>query len=343
MDRALGEVWDVFLSSLDGLGLDAEFRTDDGSTSGWDAVGSISGVDVSVELRAAPTVADVSALENPRDGAYLMVVARRLSSAVRAVLIERGIGFFDARGHLRLWRRPLLVDTTVPALGAATNGGVRLRFDVPSLLDVALAVLDGSVTVAGVRGTAALVGRSPSTVSKLLAALRAAHLVDARGEPTVPDLFDAVVDIWHPVRMPLADLPRPGSGPVNDRLRLGFDDPDGPGWVLADAFAAAAWAAPVVLGGDAAPDFYVPDAQSLRHARTLFGDAEFGRHKSTVAVAPAPFVCRHRYDRSQAFNNPFLAPSPVVAALDLAMDPARGRETLEVWSRQLPPGVRRVW
>lgn len=98
-----------------------------------------------------------------------------------------------------------------------------------------------------------------------------------------------------------------------------------------------------MLSGDAAPDFYVPDMGTLRLARTLLGDAEFGGHACTVAVAPAPFVCQHRYDRTHVFNNAFLAPSPVVAALDLAVDPARGRETLKVWSRNLPKEVRRVW
>jgi len=70
--------------------------------------------------------------------------------------------------------------------------------------------------------------------------LRAGLLDDPDGEPTVPDLFDSVVDVWHPVRVPLADLPHAGSGATDNRLQLGFDDLAGPGWVLADSFAAAA-------------------------------------------------------------------------------------------------------
>jgi hypothetical protein len=188
-----------------------------------------------------------------------------------------------------------------------------------------------------------MLGRSPGTVSKQLALLRDGSLIDIHGQPAVPDLFESVLDNWQPARLPLADLPRPGSGPVNRRLQLGLDDRNGPGWVLADSFAAAAWGAPVVLSADSPPDFYLPDAQTLRQARTLLGDAEFGRHACTVAVAPAPFVCRRRYDRTAVFDDPFLAPSPVVAALDLAADPARGREILEVWSRDLPAEVKRVW
>lgn len=345
MDRSLVEVWEGFLSGLKAVGLAASFPTAPQSASRWDVVGSIEGVDVAVIVRSSPTTADISELRRrPMPGPYVVLVARRLSATMRADLAQQGIGFFDARGYLRLWQRPLLVDITMPPLeSSAVGGGARLRLDSSSLLDVALGVLDGTVAASGVRAAATVLGRSPGTVSKLLAALRSGHLANEDGEPTVPDLFDSVVDVWHPVRAPLADLPRAGGGATNDRLQLGFDDPDSPGWVLADAFAAAAWGAPVVLSGDAPPDFYVPDTRTLRLARTLLGDAQFGSHACTVAVAPAPFVCRHRYDRTHVFDNPFLAPSPVVAALDLAADPARGRETLDRWSQNLPQEVRRVW
>ena len=97
------------------------------------------------------------------------------------------------------------------------------------------------------------------------------------------------------------------------------------------------------MSGGAPPDFYVPDNGVLALARSLLGSAEYGSHACTVAVAPSPYVCWRRYDRSHAFHTEFLAPSPVVAALDLAADPARGREMLELWSRDLSPEVRRVW
>ena len=345
MVRSLVELWEGFVSTLVAAGLAAAFPMPSDSASGWDVVGSIEGVDVAVIVKSSPSTADIGALvRRPVPGKYVVLVTRRLSTAMRADLAQRGIGFFDARGYLRLWQRPSLVDITLPALeSSAVGGGARLRFDTPSLLDVALGVLDGTVAACGVRAAATVLGRSPGTVSKLLAALRSGHLANADGEPTVPDLFDSVADVWHPIRVPLAALPRAGGGATNIRLQLGFDDPDGPGWVLADSFAAAAWGAPVVVSGDAAPDFYVPDMRTLRLARTLLGDAEFASHACTVAVAPAPFVCRHRYDRTHVFSNPFLAPSPVVAALDLAIDPARGRETLDAWSRNLPQEVRRVW
>jgi hypothetical protein len=251
------------------------------------------------------------------------------------------MGFFDGRGHFHLVRRPLVIDADVPGVVAQVRSR-RTRLDSGALLDVALAVLNGDAR-GGVRAAAELIGRSPGTVSKLLGLLRDEHLVTAEGVPAIPDLFNVVLEDWQPDRVPLADMPRPGMGSVNRRLKVGLEDVDQPGWVLADAHAAAAWGAPVVLSGDAAPDFYVPDALILQQARVLLGEAAFGRHACTVAVAPAPTVCRRRYDRATEHDQVFFAPAPVVAALDLAADPARGRETLETWSLDLPLEIHRVW
>jgi len=336
------EVWEALISTFAALHLETSFPPDQRRNT-TEVVGSIGGLPVVVHVRSVPTIGDVLTFEQAEtDEAYKVLVGRRLSAAVRAALIERDMGYFDGQGHLRLWRRPLFIDTDVEPVSPELGAGRLLRFDVPSLLDVSLAVLDG-VARQGVRQAAGWLGRAPGTVSKQLSALRAAHLVDDRGEPAVPDLFNAVAEVWRPARVPLARAPGPGDGPVNDRLQLGLHTPDGPGWVLADAHAAAAWGAPVVLGGDAPPDFYVPDAQIIRLARTLLGDAEYGRHACTVARAPSPFVCRRRYDRGHTSGGTYFAPSFVVAALDLAADPGRGRETLELWSRNLPEDVRRVW
>lgn len=337
------DLWEAFVTTLEALRLETSFRDDESHPAAADATGSIEGVPVVTAVRSAPSLGDVLAFEHAERGdAYKVLVARRLSAAVRAALVERDMGYFDGQGHLHLRRRPLLIDTEVDPVSPDLDAGRRLRFEVPSLLDVSLAVLDG-VARLGVRQAAALVGRAPGTVSKQLAALRAAHLVGDRGDPTVPDLFDAVAQVWRPIRLPLARMPSPVQGAINDRLHLGLQAAHGSGWVLSDAYAAAAWGAPVVLAGDAPPDFYVPDAQVLRLARTLLGDADHGRHACTVAVAPAASVCRRRYDRSQISGDAFFAPSPVVAALDLAADPGRGRETLELWSRDLPEDVSRVW
>jgi hypothetical protein len=55
-----------------------------------------------------------------------------------------------------------------------------------------------------------------------------------------------------------------------------------------------------------------------------------------VAVAPTPVICGYRVDRGiGAPVEPLVA-----AALDLALDQARGPETLEQWD---PAAGRRVW
>jgi len=335
-------VWEQFVTALDVLGLVADFQPENGDA-GWDARGSIEGVGVAVEVMANPTVGDVLRLEQlDSDGAYKVLAAPNLWTPIREALDGHDLGWFDGRGHLRLWHRPLLVDADVPTNRLDVGGTSRWRIDSPSALDVALAVLDGTAAT-GVRAAASGLGRSPGTVSKQLAALRARYLVDDDAKPLVPALFEAVLEVWQRSRVPLAGLPDFQSGPVSDRLGLRLDDPASSGWVLADARAAAAWGAPVMLPADAPPDFYAPNPAAVARARALLGDAEYGRHACSVAVAPCPYVCRRRHDRSVASGETYPAPGPIVAALDLAIDPARGREVLELWSEGLPAELSRVW
>ncbi len=329
-------------AALEQLGLDTDLRASTRAGRGWDAIGSVAGVDVVVEVKANPTVGDVLRLaERDSSGAYKVLVGLHLWAPVREAAVAHGIGYFDARGHLRLWAGPLMVDTAVAVDGQPSVEGSRWRLDSPSALDIALAVLDGTA-VTGVRATAAVTGRAPGTVSKQLAALRSRHLVDDAGEPLVPALFEAVVEVWQPARVPLAALPEAVGTATAARLGVRFDDLESPGWVLADSAAAAAWGAPLVMAGDAPPDFYAPDAAAVAQARALFGEATYTERACTVAAAPCPYVCRHRVDRSTT-GQLRIAPSLVVAALDLARDPARGREILEQWSDDLPAEVSRVW
>jgi hypothetical protein len=332
MSPSLTDLWAAFVRALEEVGLAADVNEDTHS-------GVIEDVPVVVRVVAVPSAAEVLAFDRVRTpGRYKILIGRRISSDVRTGLAQRGIGFFDGRGRLRIWHHPVLVDAEVAGVAPGLSEPSGPDFAIPSTMDVALAVLEG-VVAAGIRSSAAIMGRSPGTVSKQLAVLRVAQLVDESGHPTIPDLFDAVLEEWKPTRLPLAEMPRPGGGLVNGRLELGFDDNAARGWVLADTAAAAAWGAPIVRAGDAPPDFYVPEVTVVGEARTLLGTAAFGSHACTISVAPCPIVCRRRYKRGQVFP----APSPVVAALDLASDRARGRETLDLWSENLSAEVRRVW
>lgn len=114
VDPSLDEVWEAFRAAMADLGLTATFDVAPAEPVRWDAVGSIEGIPVAVELKAAPTAADVLALERMESaGAYKVLAGRRLSRAARDQLAERGIGYFDGRGHLRLWHPPMLIDAEV--------------------------------------------------------------------------------------------------------------------------------------------------------------------------------------------------------------------------------------
>lgn len=314
---------------------------------GIDLLVRIGDVTLAIEVKAAPTVADVHRLANvpvPGD-AYKVLAGGRISQAVREELREAGIGFYDARGHLRLMHPPLRIDAPVRSVAedTATPRGDPLASS--GGLDIALCLLDQPDFLEHFSGRrlAAAVDRAPSTVSNILKALRDDYLLDDRKRPIVPDLFQAVLRHWNPQRIPLGGMPRPGQGRLNDRLELGLDAPFKSGWALADRHAAAAWGAPVVLHADTPPDFYVPSTRVVSAARTSFGTAAYGDHACTIAVAPAPFVVRFRSDLAETIGLTFPVVRPAVAALDLAADPGRGSETLELWSERLDSHITRVW
>lgn len=315
---------------------------------GIDFLVDVDDLRIAVEVKAAPTVADVHRLASfpVPAGAYKVLVGGRISQAVREELKDAGIGFYDARGHMRLMRPPLRVDA--PARPKSDDVGPVTHDPLAHAggLDVALYLLDEPAFLErfSLRRLAGALERAPSTVSNALRALRDDYLVDEHNRPLVPDLFQAVLRHWHPKRTPLGGMPRPNEGRLNERLQLNLHNVSlTPGWAVADAHAAAAWGAPVVLDTTSPPDFYVPSTRALNTARTSYGTTSYGRHICTAAVAPAPFVVRYRSDLSTTTGSVFPVVRPVIAALDLASDPGRGRETLEAWSQDLDPAIRRVW
>lgn len=319
---------------------------------GIDLLARIGDVTLAIQVKAAPTVADVHRLANvpvpvpvPVD-AYKVLAGGRISQAVREELREAGIGFYDARGHLRLMHPPLRIDAPVRSVAEDTATPTSDPLASSGGLDIALCLLDQPDFLEHFSGRrlAGTVDRAPSTVSNILKALRDDYLLDDRNRPIVPDLFQAVLRRWKPQRIPLAGMPRPGHGRLNDRLELGLDAASfKPGWALADGHAAAAWGAPVVVHADTPPDFYVPNTRVVSAARTSFGTAAYGDHACTIAVAPAPFVVRYRSYLAEAIGLIFPVVRPVVAALDLAVDPGRGSETLALWSECLDSHITRVW
>jgi len=141
--------------------------------------------------------------------------------------------------------------------------------------------------------------------------------------------------------------PQPADVARTDQLELGLEDVERTeGWALCDTIAANAYGAFAVVRGDFPPDFYVPSERIVRVARRLYDDAITpASHGATVAVPPVAWACRRRVDSASLGGDRPRTPWPVVhplfAALDLAVDPSRGREILDGWTP--PEPFRRVW
>jgi len=118
-------------------------------------------------------------------------------------------------------RRHALVDAFV----LAALGDVRAALSGNAGLEVATALLMEPAAGVAVRELARRLGRSASTVSEVLAALRRAGLVDDRHRVEGTQLFWQVADRWPATRVHLARLPMPGDdATITKPLRLGLDD-----------------------------------------------------------------------------------------------------------------------
>jgi DNA-binding transcriptional MocR family regulator len=154
-------------------------------------------------------------------------------------------------------------------------------------------------TGGAVRELARTLGRSVSTVSGVLAALRRDGLVDERHRAVGARLFWQVADRWPATRVHLARLSMPGNDAAITRpMRLGLDNVESAtGWALTDSAAAVAYGAPLAMRTGQVLDFYVPDQATLRRAVALLGAAPSRSHaRGAVRVAPVPAACSHRVD-----------------------------------------------
>jgi hypothetical protein len=270
-----------------------------------------------------------------------MVFADRIAARTRETLRERGWGWFDRRrGHLRLWQPGLRVDALVSPRLAPDRGPRARNPFTPAGRELALWLLLHPDEVASPRAIARALDISAGQVSNLLAALEAHALLRRDRRPLVPELFWALVEQWQPRRYALLALPQIDAH-TDPELR-----PDE--WVLSDTMAAMAVGAPMVVGNDYPPDLYVPDERVLSWVLHRYDTApEYERRAATVAVAPARLVCDERLRRPGPLGGmggwTGSVAHPVVVALDLATDRARGREAVTQWDPDPVLGVTRVW
>ncbi|GAC1537427.1 MAG: hypothetical protein NVS3B12_21420 [Acidimicrobiales bacterium] len=301
-----------------------------------------------VKPLTAPSPREVATLTaRTRPAHDPVVVADRLVPASRRELNQANWGWLDRRGHLRLRSGSLIVDTEVPGIETSSDRS-RPVLETDVGLDVACALLafaDPEHRMS-VRQAVGITGRSLAAVHAALTGLRAAGLADGLGSPLIPDLFWEVSPRWRPRRAPLGGLPQPGDAARTHQLELGFDHvEETEGWAMCDTVAANAYGAAAVVGGAYPPDFYAPSERTVRVARQLYGEATYDTRQATVAVPAVAWACRRRVDTTRLERDHpganWPAVHPVFVALDLAVDPSRGREILDGWSP--PEPFRRVW
>lgn len=270
-----------------------------------------------------------------------VVVADRITRDARRFLREAGWGWLDLRGHLHLTAPGVFIDTNLPPLKPTAGRSEPLAGQVG--LEIAALILSRPKEQAAVRPLARETGRAPSSVSDVLASMREAQLLDNERRPVVPPLFWELASHWKPTQANLTAVPAPGTGEANAALRLGFDKvEETTGWALGDTRAAAAYGAPVGTRGNYPPDFYVPDAVTLRRAVQYLGlSPDRSSRAATVKVAPVPMVCSRRVDAAGWANEEWPLAQPLFVALDLAADAGRGHEILETW--EPPEPWHRVW
>ncbi len=324
------------------LGIDT--RRVDAADHGNDLVVDPAGLALPIRMTWRSLVTDDVAerllADAPSSDVPLLVIANRVTETARTLLTQRGSGYLDLRGRLALRTDRVLIDAPIEPLTERAGRSTALAGKAG--LEVATALLLRPEHPVAVRELAREIGRSPSTVSDILAALRRDGLIDTHNTVSGTELFWNVAEHWPTKRAHLASLPAPGDASVIRPLRLGLDTVGvEPGWALSDSAAASAYGAPVAFRSDQILDFFVPDQSILRRATTLLGTAPSNRHaRATVRVAPVPAAVQNRIDTD---TNPFEWPlaHPLFVALDLAQDTGRGREILDIWT----PDERwtRVW
>ena len=268
--------------------------------------------------RAHPTPADLTqVLKDHRGQLPALVVADRVSTAGRAVLRDAGWGWLDRRGDVRLWTTGIRIEAAVP--GERSGRPRTTNAWTPLGLEIALAAMvrpDDPVTA---RKVATLLGRSPGAVHELVGRFVEQGLIGPHTHrPLLPELFWETAAHWPDDGW--TSLP---STPEEIGALLGADQV-----VRVDERAATLGGARITAVGDLPGRMYLTSAAALRKVRGLVD-----RDRPTRCwVRPAPVTwLPDNADHPPSSTHPWRVAHPVVCALRLAADPARGREIVEAW------------
>lgn len=300
------EVVDTFQE----LGVDAELRDD---------VLYVDGSRCNLELltRAHPTPAGLVALVSEAAGPAFLV-ADRISEPGREVLRNAGWGWLDRRGHLRIWQPGLRIDAPLGAREGARSGGSTNPWTTVGL-EVALAALINPTEPVTARNVAPGIGRSVGAVHELVTRFATIGLVGRSTRlPLLPELFWETAAHW-PDDEWLALAAEVGE--VTERLGA-------EAVVRVDERAATLGGARIPAAGDLPARLYVRSASAYRRARK-FVDAS-APTRCWVRRAPVEWLPENP-DHPPTGEHPWPVGHPLLCALRLAADPARGREIVEDW------------
>lgn len=325
------EIESIVEDALEHLGIEARPWT--GSTSA-DLILDLDGATTTVELKRRSLVDEAAASRllsaAVPAGAVLLVVGDRVTEGARRRLLGGGAGYLDLRGHLGLRAKGMVINADVP--GSSEKAERTDALAGKAGLEVATRLLMSPTEPVAVRSLARELGRSASTVSGVLGALRREGLIDKANTFSGTTLFWRVVEKWPSQRTYVASAPSIDDAITAQALRHGLDTADGnSGWALTDTAAAAEYGAPVAVRSEQRLDFFVPDESVLRRAVRLLGAADAPeRAGASLRVAPVPRVSDSRVpDTHGTFGWPLA--HPLFVALDLAQDAGRGREILDAW------------
>lgn len=257
-----------------------------------------------------------------------VLVGDLIPAQARAALRAAGWGYLDRRGALWLRTASVMINDTalapLPRLGAPPSGeAINGRI----ALGVAVTLLMHPDDELGPRELARRLDCAPSTASDAVRRLQDHALVDRGRRPLVPELFQVTSAAWRPERRYVLREPIDANLPAGSTAER---------FVLSGDVAAIELGAPVVAAGPLPPLVYVSNPATLRRLERELGPAEPADAAAVLSAAPFPAVV----DEDSGAGEHWRRAHPVIVALDLAQDPARGGEILDDWT---PRDHARVW
>lgn len=308
-----GELLREVVDGLAALGVDAQVDGDVVIVDGTRVLPRLVG-------RAHPTPADLQQLvAGDRGRLPALVVADRISEPGRDALRAAGWGWLDRRGHLRLWAPGARIEAPLPS-GAATAGRPTVvNAWTPVGLEIAVAALCRPTEPVTARRVAAVTGRSVGATHEIIGRFVEIGLIGPKTHlPLLPELFWETSARW------------PDDGWIALPIELAelAERVDGDHLMRVDERAATLGGARIAAAADLPARCYVRSASALRRARALADrDQPMRTWVRESPVVWLPENPGHLPNRT----HPWHVAHPLVCALRLAADPARGREIVEDW------------